>query len=63
MQNTISLLREQIVAEQNEQKLLQIEHHTLKFQMAACEKQRIVLEGKLSHPFYSLTLMLIFMFV
>ncbi|KAG4955002.1 hypothetical protein JHK82_040574 [Glycine max] len=45
-ENTISLLREQIAAEQNEQKLLQIEHHTLKFQMAACEKQRIVLEAE-----------------
>ncbi|TKY56507.1 Basic leucine zipper 6 [Spatholobus suberectus] len=40
----IALLHRQIEAQQNEQRLLQIEHHRLKFHMAACEKQRILRE-------------------
>ncbi|XP_020236487.1 basic leucine zipper 61-like isoform X2 [Cajanus cajan] len=41
----IEFLNEQIAEQEKEQLLLQIEHHTLKYHMAAREKHRILQEG------------------
>lgn len=49
MQAKLSFLRPQVEAYENQQRLLNLERHQLRLQIAVREKERILQEGDITH--------------
>jgi hypothetical protein len=49
MQAELSFLRPQVEAYENQQRLLSLEHHQLRLEIAVREKERILQEGDITH--------------